>query len=233
MKIFRGVRVRVVPAPGNRTKNSQRRPWVWILGLAFLLAAGLALPVVTGALYQYRPFPSGAPSSVEETASHDNEMARRLEGSLRSLEPRRNYIVVDTSQNQLYVRKGDQIVYQATCSTGSGLLLRDPGQERQWIFDTPRGYFQVARKAVDPTWTKPDWAFIEEGKPVPRSLAERRDEDTLGDYALYFGDGYMIHGTLYQRYLGKSITHGCIRLGDQDLERVYHLSAVGTPIYIY
>ena len=232
MTRIQGVRIRVVGASGNPPENSERRPWVWIFGLAFLLAAGLALPVVTGAVYQYQPFPTGTPSLVEGP-NRDNEVTRRLERSLRALEPGRNYIVVDTSQNQLYVRKGEEIIYQATCSTGSGLLLRDPGTERQWIFDTPRGYFQVVRKVVNPTWTKPDWAFIEEGKPVPWSLAERRDEDTLGDYALHFGDGYMIHGTLYQRYLGKSITHGCIRLGDQDLERVYQLSPVGTPIYIY
>jgi L,D-transpeptidase ErfK/SrfK len=229
---MRGLRIRVISAPADPPRGS-RRPLVWVTALVFLLTAGLALPVVTGAVYRYQPFPSSASVPDPQASGHENEALRRLERSLRLLIPARNYIVVDTSQNQLYVRKGDEVLYQATCSTGSGLLLRDPEDGRQWIFDTPRGYFRVFRKAVNPIWTKPDWAFIEEGKPVPRSLAERRDEDTLGDYALYFGNGYMIHGTLYQRYLGKSITHGCIRLGDEDLERVFHLCPVGTPIYIY
>jgi L,D-transpeptidase YbiS len=91
----------------------------------------------------------------------------------------------------------------------------------------------VIRKAEDPVWTKPDWAFVEEGKAVPDKWSERRDYDTLGDYALYLGDGYMIHGTLYQRYLGRAITHGCIRLGDEDLERVYRSAPVGTPVLIF
>ena len=97
----------------------------------------------------------------------------------------------------------------------------------------PHGRFEVLRKKRDPVWTKPDWAFVEEGKPLPESWSERRDDETLGDFALYFGDGYMIHGTLYQRYLGRSITHGCVRLGDEDLARVFDLTPVGAPIYIF
>ena len=234
-----GVRLRLVSSGnGSSAASGRSSAWVLVVWLAALLAAVLALPVVTGALYHYDPFPSETGSRKEATLSETEpeqalSEALRLERALHALQPGRNHIVVDTSQNQLYVKKGDQILYQAVCSTGSGMLLRDPGQERQWIFDTPRGFFRVFRKAVNPIWTKPDWAFVEEGKPVPGSLAERRDEDTLGDYALYFGDGYMIHGTLYQRYLGRSITHGCIRLGDEDLERVFQLSPVGTPIYIF
>ncbi|MGH9336688.1 MAG: L,D-transpeptidase, partial [Vicinamibacteria bacterium] len=143
------------------------------------------------------------------------------------------YIVVDTAQNKLYVKRRDKTLHEAVCSTGSGGLLKDPNQDRQWVFETPRGTFRVIRKAADPVWTKPDWAFVEEGKAVPGEWSQRRDYDTLGDYALYFGDGYMIHGTLYQRYLGRAITHGCVRLGDADLERVYRMAPLGTPILIF
>jgi L,D-transpeptidase YbiS len=170
----------------------------------------------------------------------DAKELRELEGrtkaarrDLRALAPRSLYIVVDTSSNRLYVKRGDKVLHEAACSTGSGGLLVDPDTGRQWIFDTPRGRFQVIRKAEDPVWTKPDWAFVEEGKPVPQKWSERRDYETLGDYALYFGDGYMIHGTLYQRYLGQSITHGCVRLGDEDLARVYQMAPLGTPIFIF
>ena len=40
----------------------------------------------------------------------------------------------------------------------------------------------------------------------------------LGDYALALGDGYLIHGTIYKRFLGMPVTHGCVRLNDEDLE---------------
>ena len=51
------------------------------------------------------------------------------------------------------------------------------------------------------------------GEPLPRSLEERLAPAELGAYAMDIGDGYLIHGTLYTRALGLSITHGCVRLG--------------------
>ena len=101
------------------------------------------------------------------------------------------------------------------------------------MFETPRGVHRVQGKARDPVWKKPDWAFVEEGLPIPRDPRERFDPASLGDYALYLGDGYLIHGTLYQRLLGRSVTHGCVRLGDDDLEAVYRAAGIGTRVYIW
>ena len=76
--------------------------------------------------------------------------------------------------------------------------------------------------------------MVKEGVPIPaRDAPERFEEGVLGMYALYFGDGYLIHGTLFERFLGQSVTHGCVRLGDEDLEEIYNPSEVGTRIYIY
>ena len=46
---------------------------------------------------------------------------------------------------------------------------------------------------------KPDWAFIEEGRGDPGNFKDRVEEGSLGDFALGFGNGYFIHGTLYTR----------------------------------
>jgi L,D-transpeptidase YbiS len=127
---------------------------------------------------------------------------------------------------------GDKIVRDARCSTGSGSRLVDVAGKRVWIFNTPRGEFEVLRKIVSPVWTKPDWAFIEEGEPIPKNYADRIDPDVLGDYALALPDGYLIHGSIYKRTIGMSVTHGCIRLGDEDLEAVYRAAQVGTKVYI-
>ena len=71
-----------------------------------------------------------------------------------------------------------------------------------WMFKTPKGVFQIRGKTTSPVWKKPDWAFVEEGLPVPSVNHNSRFEyGVLGDYALSLGDGYMIHGTLYQRFL--------------------------------
>ncbi len=86
---------------------------------------------------------------------------------------------------------------------------------------------------MNPVWRKPDWAFIEERKEPPEDPAARLEAGVLGDYALAFGNGYFIHGTLYTRLLGKNVTHGCIRLGDRDLEGVFSHVSVGTPVVIF
>jgi L,D-transpeptidase ErfK/SrfK len=159
---------------------------------------------------------------------------KSLSKQLIQLMPGQPYIVVDTARNHLYIKRRDQVMMDALASTGSGTILDKPGEGKgQWIFDTPRGEFTVQSKLKNPVWVKPDWAFIEEGLAVPKSQADRIEPGVLGEYALGFGKGYFIHGTLYTRLLGKNVTHGCIRLNDEDLKSVYQLARVGTPIMIF
>jgi L,D-transpeptidase YbiS len=156
-----------------------------------------------------------------------------LRKRLKILTPDKIYIVIDTGRNKLYLKRGDRTIREAVISSGSGSILKDPAGKRQWIFDTPRGEHQVKKKFVAPVWTRPDWAFIEEGEAIPKDPRKRVEEGVLGDYALGFGNGYFIHGTLYTRLLGRNVTHGCIRVGDEDLKAVYSAAGVGTRIYIF
>ncbi len=159
---------------------------------------------------------------------------KTLAKQLTQLMPTQPYILVDTARNHLYVKRQDQVMLDALASTGSGTILDKPGESKgQWIFDTPRGEFTVQSRLTNPVWVKPDWAFIEEGLAVPKSQADRLEPGVLGEYALGFGKGYFIHGTLYTRLLGKNVTHGCIRLNDDDLKSVYRLAKIGTPIMIF
>ncbi len=157
----------------------------------------------------------------------------QLEKRLLSLKPKGIYILIDSASNRLILKKGDNILREAVVSCGSGSILEEPRGKRRWVFDTPRGEFAVKSKIIDPDWIKPDWAFIEEGKEPPKDWKERVEPGVLGDYALGFGNGYFIHGTLYTRLLGRNVTHGCIRVGDEDLEVVFKNAQIGTKIYIY
>jgi L,D-transpeptidase YbiS len=157
-----------------------------------------------------------------------------LSKQLAQLMPAQPYILVDTARTHLYILYRDRVMLDALASTGSGTILDKPGENQsQWIFDTPRGEFFVQSKLTNPVWVKPDWAFVEEGLEVPKNAAERMEPGVLGEYALGFGRGYFIHGTLYTRLLGKNVTHGCIRLNDEDLKSVYRLAKIGTPIMIF
>lgn len=156
-----------------------------------------------------------------------------LQKRIERLSPFGVYIVIDSANNLLYLRKGLNTIREAVISCGSGNILEEPGGKRRWVFDTPRGVFEVNSKIIDPYWLKPDWAFIEEGEKIPKELKERIEASVLGDYALGFGNGYFIHGTLYTRLLGRNVTHGCIRVGDEDLKAVYKASSIGTKVFIF
>jgi hypothetical protein len=53
---------------------------------------------------------------------------------------------------------------------------------------------------------------VGDGEPFPKEWSERIDEATPGSYALYPGDGYMIHGTPWQHSLGRPVTPGRMTL---------------------
>ncbi len=155
----------------------------------------------------------------------------RMERKLSSIRPKGYYILIDTAANRLWLKRGQKVVLEAKCSTGSGRQLECQG--RRWTFETPRGEFRIRAKIGNPIWRKPDWAFFEEGKTLPVDENDRYEKNVLGEYAMAIGDGYFIHGTLYNRMLGRNVTHGCIRLGSSDLIKVAQLAPVGTKVYIF
>jgi L,D-transpeptidase YbiS len=225
-----------VPSPHLPPPMARRRRrgvgWlVTLVVLIVLFGAGLGVVNYLGG-YAYAPVAKLA-FAAEGEAPTAKELSQ-LERKLASYQPRGVFIVVDTVDNRLRLQKGDTVLREAKCSAGTGSVLEDPKTGKRWIFDSPRGVRRVKEKKRDPVWTKPEWALVEEGlDPATTKWSDRVDHDTLGDYALYLGDGYMIHGTLYQRYLGYNVTHGCIRLGDADLEYIYQKTPVGSSVYMY
>ncbi|KYG80503.1 L,D-transpeptidase-like protein [Roseivirga ehrenbergii] len=157
-----------------------------------------------------------------------------LDKKLSANIPRNNYLVVNSTVNEFYLYKGTNLIKSDICSTGSYILLKGNDNKKQWMFKTPKGEFKILNKTKDPVWKKPDWAFVEEGLPVPSpNHSSRFEYGVLGDYSLSIGDGYLIHGTLYQRFLGLPVTHGCIRLDDANLELVYKSLPIGSKVFIF
>src|SRR5687767_14696282 len=141
-------------------------------------------------------------------------------------------ITVDVSTNQAYYFKDGQLVRRSKAATGSDKILRKG--RRVWWFRTPRGRHAVVRKVTDPVWTKPDWAFIEEGKKVPPPDSPlRKEKGTMGKYALDLGERVMIHGTNDPKSIGRRVSHGCIRLPNDMLKVLWKEAQVGTPVFIY
>lgn len=231
----------LTPAPRVPTFARFDRRVVWTVTVVIGL---LCVVGVAGTGYRYEPFTTAAPALTSPVPPDERGLKqletkltareRDLRARLKATGPRGVYIVIDQTHNRLYLKKDDETLLEAVCSAGSGMVLRESGgKKREWVFDTPRGRFEVLSRAENPVWKKPDWAFVEEGEAIPKNPAARLDYGSLGEYALYFGNGFMIHGTLYERLLGRAVSHGCIRVGRDDLRQVWAKTRIGTRIYIY
>jgi lipoprotein-anchoring transpeptidase ErfK/SrfK len=82
----------------------------------------------------------------------------------------------------------------------------------------------------------PPGEIIEVGGAIvmpPHGTPQRKFDKVLGKYRLNLGGGYGIHGTMYPDQLGRSVTHGCVRLGDADIEHLFAMANVGDQVLIY
>lgn len=215
--------------------GSGRRRWL-VLPLAVLGIIFVALQVSGWVLARKVPAPPTVATEDQPRPVDPKKLAATnagLEKRLAALAPKGAYIVIDTASNRVFLREGEKTLREMIASCGSGNVLEDPVGGRTWIFETPRGVFSVKNKINKPLWIKPDWAFIEEGEEIPKNPADRAEPGMMGDYAMGIGQGYFIHGTLYKRLLGRNVSHGCIRLGDEDLKLLVKTVPIGTRVIIF
>jgi lipoprotein-anchoring transpeptidase ErfK/SrfK len=84
---------------------------------------------------------------------------------------------------------------------------------------SPSGNFHIASRVVKPTWIQP-------GKVVGPGPA-----NPLGTRWMGLGyKGYGIHGTNRPTSIGKAVSHGCIRMRNQDVEELFELVQVGDEV---
>lgn len=235
----------IKPEANNGSKRVFYARWIIVLS-GFIISILLAQSVLNHQLKLQESsldffHSNNIKASMQRVANqspkkYESQLTKEIESTEKALKaflPMQSYIVVNTTGNnfRLYGANG-KLLREGLVSTGSFTVLK-AGNDRQWMFKTPRGQLKVLRKTKDPVWKRPDWAFIEEGLKVPSPNHPSRFEyGTLGDYSMSLGDGYLIHGTLYKRFLGLPVTHGCIRMGDEDLEEVFTTLKIGSKVYI-
>jgi lipoprotein-anchoring transpeptidase ErfK/SrfK len=97
----------------------------------------------------------------------------------------------------------------------------------------------VVRRAADGTtvpYQASDGREIVAGGNIvipPFGTNQRKYPDVLGTHRLKLGDGYALHGTNQPQTIGHSVSHGCVRLRNEDIASLYEIVPVGTPVYIY
>lgn len=87
---------------------------------------------------------------------------------------------------------------------------------------TPTGEFTVENKVTNPAWYNPDGGVVDADDP----------QNPLGEFWLGLGNHIGIHGTIDPESIGRAASRGCIHLADRDIEDVFELLDVGSPVVI-
>jgi lipoprotein-anchoring transpeptidase ErfK/SrfK len=127
-------------------------------------------------------------------------------------------IVVDLSENHLWLYQGLKIVKEYDVATGTA------------SYPTPVGTFEIVDKKENPTWYNPDpdgW-----GADLPTSIGPGPG-NPLGTRAMYLNaPGIRIHGTWSSSSIGTAASHGCIRMHIGDSEELYPLVEMGARVIV-
>jgi lipoprotein-anchoring transpeptidase ErfK/SrfK len=238
------------PADTSQRKIlSERKPGGFLRFVLFLVATVVfaiiaiwfvlyAVPWLTELNSGHKTIITGN-KELRQSASYKKQIAQitkdiqRVSRKYSAYTSGQSYIIINTTGNRFYLYRNKKLLREGFCSSGSYTMLQTAGNKK-WVFKTPKGKYWIQGKTTNPVWKKPDWAFVEEGLPIPpKDDFSRYEAGVLGDYALSIGDGYMIHGTIYKRFLGMPVTHGCVRLNDEDLEVIYNTLNIGSKVYIF
>lgn len=119
-------------------------------------------------------------------------------------------IVVDKSQNILTLKADGKVLKTYRVSTGKDS-------------STPVGSFKIIVKITDPPWYPPKGKAIPPGDP----------KNVLGSRWLGISKpSYGIHGTIDPASIGKSVTEGCVRMKNKEVEELYSIVPEGTEVVI-
>ena len=93
------------------------------------------------------------------------------------------------------------------------------------------GTFRVGEKRIDPVWTVP--ASIRAEKPELPAQVPPGPDNPLGSRWMTIGStSYGIHGTNIRWSIGRMATHGCVRLYEDEMERLFERTPSGTRVRI-
>ena len=101
---------------------------------------------------------------------------------------------------------------------------------------TPLGVTKVVRKQKDPPWYPPESVRKDRaarGDPPLPPVVPPGPDNPLGTRAMRLdipGGSYLIHGTNNPDAVGMAVTHGCLRMYPEDVERLFDVTPVGTRV---
>jgi L,D-transpeptidase ErfK/SrfK len=98
-------------------------------------------------------------------------------------------------------------------------------------WETPLGVTTIVGKRENPSWFPPP--SIRQERPDLPTMVGPGPNNPLGSRALYLGlDAYLVHGTNLPAGVGRYLSHGCIRMYEQHVQKLYAETDIGTSVAI-
>jgi hypothetical protein len=175
-----------------------------------------------------------------QVATGSGKVLSGSSGNQWKFETPRGRLVVQSKETDPVWVPPDWHFVELAKKKGLGLVRLARGQA------VPAGSAQIAVSGNDVVRRLPDGTeqpleagegreIVANGNVIipPFGTNQRKFAGVLGTHRLNLGDGYALHGTDKPETIGRSVSHGCIRLRNEDIETLYRMVPVGTPIYIY
>ncbi len=93
-------------------------------------------------------------------------------------------------------------------------------------WQTPAGNFKVTHKLENPAWQH----------PITHETIEPGPDNPLGTRWIgFWSNGQAeigFHGTNQEELIGEAVSHGCVRMRNQDIEALYQRVEVGTSVQV-
>ncbi len=192
----------------------------WMRNLAIAGALVLcALPVaVVAQVNAYAPSMNEPPPGVDNNKGFELPYEYRRQAVFYRSNEEPGTIIVNTHDRFLYLVQGNNRAIRYGVGVG-----RDGFQ---W-----GGVHRITRKAEWPDWTPPQ-EMIARQPYLPRFMAGGPG-NPMGARAMYIGTTvYRVHGTNAPETIGHSVSSGCFRLVNSEIEDLYERVPVGTKIVV-
>lgn len=174
-------------------------------------------------------------------ATGSGKYLERAGGERWKFETPRGRLVVERKDVEPAWVPPDWHYVEAAKKKGVRLIRLEPGRPisigngRQVAVSGSEVVMRHADGREEPFEVKDGREIVVNGQLImpPFGTNQRRYPGVLGANRLYLGDGYGIHGTDAPSSIGRSVSHGCVRVKNEDIETLFRIVPLGTPVYIY
>ena len=125
-----------------------------------------------------------------------------------------SHISINLKERRVYVYQNSEVIKSYKVAIG----------KKGW--ETPKGNFAVMEMVENPQWKNPWNGRISAAGP----------NSPLGERWIAFSqqDGKYVgfHGTAGEHSMGKAVSHGCVRMRNQDVKELYEVVSLGIPVVV-